>query len=151
MWKWVSTPLRVLLRQQPMEKPMESGSKNHLARSVGQNVNPHLEMVSKWFHLWKRGLSMLHHIPPNQPLQCWKLASFIYSLSNPNYSCIFSTSHIITEIKKCTTEKSDSFFFQLKSASSCLPYVHPFPQQANYISLVLPKYDFRVSINYSNL
>ena len=48
--------------------------------------------------------------------------------------------------KKCTTEKSDSFFFQLKSASACLPYAHPFPKQENYILLVLLKFDFGISI-----
>lgn len=100
---------------------------------------------SKWLYLRVIGLSKIHHIPPNQTLRSWILASLIYSLSNPNYSSIFS-SHIITKIIKCTTEKSDSFFFQLKSVSSCLPYVHPFPKQANYILLVLPKYDFRVNI-----
>lgn len=102
---------------------------------------------SKWFHLCLVGLPMLHHIPPNQPLLCWILASLIYSLSHPNYACIFSTSHIITEIKNVQLRKvTHFFFFQLKSASSCLPYVHPFPKQTNYISLVLPNFDFRVSI-----
>lgn len=100
---------------------------------------------SKWLHLCVVGLSKFYHIPPNPPFQCWILASLIYSLSNPNYSSIFSTSHIITKIKNVQLRKVTHFF----SAEVCfiLPSVcSSIPKQANYFLLVLPKYDFIVSI-----
>lgn len=57
------------------------------------------------------GVTKFHYIPLNPTLQCWILASLIYFPSNPNYSCIFSTSHIITKIKNLQLRKMTHFFF----------------------------------------
>lgn len=128
MWKWFSTLYRVLLRKQPMEKSVETGRKG-MYGSISVMENEFSSRNSSKFG----GVLKFHYIPLNQLLQCWILASLIYFPSNPNYSCIFSTSHIITKIKNLQLRKMTHFCFQLKYASSSLPYAHPFLKHGNYI------------------